>query len=144
MICVMSDPVKAMPTGAISRTYIFEGRKIGPAKTLGRPPGIVRLSADEDVLFGLHLAEGLETSLDALAKGFRPVWSAGSTNIMASFPILTAIHCLTVFADNDPNDAGPRAANEVVGRWGAADREGHGYMREAAGDLNDAFRDLNR
>jgi hypothetical protein len=35
--------------------------------------GIVRLSADEDVVLGLHLAEGLETALTTLAKGFRPV-----------------------------------------------------------------------
>jgi Toprim domain len=140
IIGVMTDPVTAKPTGAISRTYLSEGRKIGPAKTLGRPPGIVRLSADEDVLLGLHLAEGLETSLDAMAKGFRPIWSTGSANLMASFPVLTAIECITVFADNDPTEAGLRAANEVAERWRAADRETHVYQRETIGDFNDAFR----
>jgi putative DNA primase/helicase len=143
IIGVMSDPATAMPTGAISRTYIFEGRKIGPAKTLGRPPGIVRLSADEDLL-GLHLAEGLETALDAMAKGFRSIWSTCSANTMACFPALTAIDCLTVFADNDPNKADLRAANEVAGRWRAAGRETHVYMRGPAADFNDAFREIER
>jgi hypothetical protein len=43
IIAVMTDPVTAEPTGAISRTYIHEGRKLGKAKTLGSPAGIVRL-----------------------------------------------------------------------------------------------------
>jgi hypothetical protein len=47
IVGVMTDPVTAKPTGAISRTYIHEGRKIGKAKTLGSPVGIVRLSPDE-------------------------------------------------------------------------------------------------
>ena len=90
IVGLMTDPVTAKPTGAISRTYIHEGRKTGKAKTLGRPVGIVRLSADEDVLVGLHLAEGLETALAAMAKGFRPVWSTGSAGLMAAFPSSSA------------------------------------------------------
>ena len=43
IVGVMTDPVTAKPTGAISRTYILEGRKVGKAKTLGAPAGIVRL-----------------------------------------------------------------------------------------------------
>jgi hypothetical protein len=61
IVGIMTDPVTAEPTGAISRTYLApDGTKVGPAKTLGSPPGIVRLSRDEDVLDGLHIAEGLE------------------------------------------------------------------------------------
>ena len=86
IIAVMTDVITAAPTGAISRTYIREGRKVCPAKTLGSPAGIVRLSLDEDVLEGLHIAEGLETALDVMAEGFRPCWSTGSTALMAKFP----------------------------------------------------------
>ena len=69
IIGVMTDPVTALPTGAVSRTYIDEKlHKIGKAKTLGSPAGIIRLTSDEDVLLGLHLAEGLETALSAMAK----------------------------------------------------------------------------
>lgn len=56
IVGVMTDAVTACPTRAISRTYIHNGRKIGKAKTLGAPAGIVRLTPDEDVLEGLHLA----------------------------------------------------------------------------------------
>jgi hypothetical protein len=143
IVGVMTDPVTARPTGAISRTYIDENlRKIGKAKTLGSPAGIVRLTPDDEVLEGLHLAEGLETALDAMARGFRPIWSTGSTALMAKFPVLAGVDCLTIFADNDRNETGLIAANEVAGRWLAAGRETHVYLRETMGDLNDAFREL--
>jgi hypothetical protein len=66
IVAVMTDPVSAKPTGGISRTYIHEGQKIAKAKGLGSA-GIVRLTPDEHVLGGLHLAEGLETALDMMA-----------------------------------------------------------------------------
>jgi Toprim domain/CHC2 zinc finger len=144
IVSLMTDPVTAKPTGAISRTYIHEGRKIGKAKTLGRPVGIVRLSADEDVLVGLHLAEGLETALAAMAKGFRPVWSTGSAGLMAALPVLVGVEALTLFADNDLSGVGLWAANEVAARWRSAGRRAHVYLGEAIGDLNDAFRELDR
>jgi CHC2 zinc finger/Toprim domain len=144
IVGVMTDPVTATPTGAISRTYLHEALKVGKAKTLGLPVGIVRLSADEDVLVGLHLAEGLETALAAMAKGFRPVWSTGSAGLMAAFPVLVGVEALTLFADNDLSGAGLRAANEVAARWRSAGRRAHVYLWEAIGDLNDAFRELDR
>jgi putative DNA primase/helicase len=102
IIGVMTDPVTAKPTGAISRTYIDpSGRKLGKAKTLGVPAGIVRLSLDEDVLEGLHLAEGIETALTGMAAEYRPMWSAGSTGLMAKFPVLRGIEALTLIADHD-------------------------------------------
>jgi Toprim domain/Zinc-binding domain of primase-helicase len=145
IIGIMTDPVTAKPTGAISRTYLDrEGRKIGKAKTLGRPVGIVRLSRDEDVLGGSHIAEGIETALDAMARGWRPMWSTGSANLMASFPVLAGIEALTIFADNDVNGVGLRAAIEAAERWLAAGREVHVYQRETTGDLNDAYREVER
>jgi hypothetical protein len=144
VVAVMTDPVTAKPTGAISRTYIHEGLKVGKAKTLGSPVGIVRLSADEDVLLGLHLAEGLETAFAAMAKGFRPAWSTGSAGVMAAFRVLVGVEALTLFADNDLSGAGLRAANEVAARWRSAGRRAHVYLRGAMGDLNDAFRELDR
>jgi putative DNA primase/helicase len=145
IVGIMTDPVTAMPTGAISRTYLTPDLvKVGKAKTLGTPTGIVRLSRDEDVGAGLHLAEGLETGVDALAKGFRPTWSTGSTSLMASFPVLPGVEALTLFADNDFSGAGLRAAIPAAARWRAAGRETHVYLRNTIGDLNDAFRELDR
>jgi Toprim domain-containing protein/CHC2-type zinc finger protein len=145
IIAVMTNVITAAPTGAISRTYLdSEGHKVGKAKTLGSPAGIIRLSEDADVLEGLHIAEGLETALDVMAEGFRPTWSTGSTALMAKFPVLAGIECLTVVADHDLNGAGLRAASEAADRWQTAGPETHVFQRETPGDFNDAFREIER
>jgi hypothetical protein len=136
IVGVMTDPITAMPTGGISRTYIHEGQKVTKAKSLG-PAGIVRLSLDEDVLERLHIAEGLETALGAMSKGLRPMWATGSTAIMAKFPILSGIKALTIIADHDANGAGERAAAEVASRWREAGKEARVWRPKSIGDLND-------
>ena len=137
IIGVMTDPVTAEPTGAISRTYIHEGRKLGKAKTLGSPAGIIRLSEDADVLEGLHIAEGLETALAGMSIGLRPMWAAGSTALMAKFPVLSGVEALTVIVDHDANAAGERAARELEARWLDAGREVRLLRSDDYGDLND-------
>jgi Toprim domain/CHC2 zinc finger len=138
IVGTMTDPVTAMPTGAISRTYLtLDLAKVGKAKTLGKPAGIVRLSADEDVLLGLCLAEGLESALCVLAAGFRPCWSTGSSGLMAAFPLLKGLGALTLVADNDANEAGIRAARATAERWLAAGREVRIVRPRAIGDFND-------
>ena len=137
IIAVMTDPVTAEPTGAISRTYIHEGRKLGKAKTLGSPAGIIRLSEDADVLEGLHIAEGLETALAGMSIGLRPMWAAGSTALMAKFPVLSGVEALTVIVDHDANAAGERAARELEARWLDAGREVRLLRSDDYGDLND-------
>jgi hypothetical protein len=140
IVAVMTDPVTALPTGAISRTYLdpSTGRKIGKAKSLGTPAGIVRLTPDEDVATGLHLAEGLETALAAMAIGLRPIWSTGTTSLLKAFPVLPGVECLTVLADHDHNGAGEHAAGIAVRRWRDARREARILRRRDPGDLNDA------
>ena len=144
IVGVMTDAMTAEPTGAISRTYIGpDGAKLGKAKTLGSPPGIVRLSPDDEVLGGLFLAEGLETALSGMAIGLRPMWSTGGRGQMASFPLLDGIEALNVIADHDPSGAGEEAALKVAARWQAAGREVNLYLPEATGDdLNDALRGI--
>src|SRR5580693_168847 len=137
IISVMTDMITAEPTGAISRTYIHEGRKLGKAKTLGSPAGIIRLSEDADVLEGLHIAEGLETALAGMSIGLRPMWAAGSTALMAKFPVLSAVEALTVIVDHDANAAGERAARELEARWLDAGREVRLLRSDDYGDLND-------
>jgi hypothetical protein len=144
LIGIMTDPITAKPTGAISRTFIHEGRKIGKAKTLGSPVGIVRLSADEDVVGGLCLAEGLETCLAAMAKGFRPAWACGSAGLLAAFPVLAGVEAHTLFADNDASGTGLRAASQAAARWRAAGRETHVYLCEVLGDFNDVLLETGR
>jgi Toprim domain/CHC2 zinc finger len=136
IVAVMTDPVTALPTGGISRSFIHEGRKVGKAKGLG-PAGITRLTPDEDMLGGLHIAEGLETALAAMSKDMRPMWSTGSTSIMAKLPVLSGIQCITINADHDENGAGERAANEAGQRWLDAGREARVWTPSTLGDFND-------
>jgi hypothetical protein len=143
IVGVMTDAVTAKPTGAISRTYLDgDGRKIGKAKTLGSPAGIVRLSRDEDVLGGLHLAEGLETALAAMSIGLRPIWATGSTALMAKFPVLDGIECLTLIADHDASGTGEKAARAAESRWRQAKREVRIFRTDQIGDINDALAGL--
>jgi Toprim domain/CHC2 zinc finger len=145
IVAVLSDPVSANPTGAVSRTYVDgDLRKIAKARTLGAPTGIVRLSRDEDVLGGLFLAEGLETALAAMALGLRPIWSTGSTAEMARFPVLNGIEALTVIADNDRKGGGEKAARAVEARWRGAGREVRIFRSDRLGDLNDAIAESSR
>jgi hypothetical protein len=139
IIGVMTAPVTAGRTGAISRTYISEGHKVAKAKTLGGPSGIIRLSLDEDVLEGLHLAEGLETALTAMALGLRPIWATGSSGKMARFPLLNGIGTLTILADHDPKGAGEKAARAIEATWRSAGREVRIFRSDQLGDLNDAI-----
>jgi putative DNA primase/helicase len=143
---IMSDPVTAAPTGAVSRTYLgSDGNKIGKAKTLGRPAGLIRLSRDDEVEGGLHLAEGLETGLAAMALGFRPLWATGSTSLMRVFPVLGGIESLTILADRDPNEAGEKAGKEAARRWREAGREARILrLRNGQGDINVALRKETR
>jgi hypothetical protein len=138
IIGIMTDPVTAEPTGAISRTYITADlRKVCGAKTLGKPRGIIRLDEDASVTYALNLAEGIETALTAIARGFRPCWSIGDKAMMAAFPVLAGIESLTLFADNDPDGGGLRAAQEAQTRWLTAGREARVFMTDKFGDLND-------
>jgi putative DNA primase/helicase len=139
IVAVLTDPVTAAPTGGITRTYLHEGRKITKAKGLG-PAGITRLDLDERVLGGLFLAEGLETALAAASIGLRPMWSVGSTAIMARLPVVGGIEAITVLADNDANGAGERAARELAARWTEARKSVRLWIPTSAGDFNDALR----
>lgn len=140
LIGIMTDPVTAKLTGAISRTYLgADGAKVGKAKTLAAPAGIVRLSRDEDVLGGLHLAEGIESGLCALSLGFRPLWVTGSTSLMRVFPLLGGIERLSILADRDANGAGENAAKVAACRWREAGRDARiRRLSQGLGDVNDA------
>lgn len=142
IVATLTDPVTAERTGGISRSFIHHGRKIGKAMSLGGSgrPGIIRLSPDDEVLTGLHIAEGLETALDGMMRGFIPLWATGSTVMMAKLPVLNGIECLTILADNDENGAGVKAAIEAGQRWRAAGREVLIFEPLEPGDLNDLTR----
>ncbi|MER9965579.1 toprim domain-containing protein [Mesorhizobium sp. M0060] len=115
------DP-EAPPT-AIHRTRIKpDGSGHDGKKMLGSVAGqCIKLSPDENVAEGLHLAEGVETSLALWQRGWRPIWAAATAGIMRAFPVLAGVECLTLAADHD--HTGLSAAQECAERWAAASKE---------------------
>lgn len=96
--------------------------------------GVVKLSPDAEVTYGLGIAEGIETGLAVLSTGWAPVWSALSAGGISGFPVLNGIEDLTIFADADP--AGKSAAEKCARRWSDAGR--HVFIRVPnKGDWND-------
>ena len=139
IVGIMTDPVTAQPTGAISRTYIGpDGKKVCKAKTLGEGGGVVRVSPDEDVLEGLFLPRRPRDR--ARRCGARPEADLGDRlgRPMAKFPVVAGIESLTLVADHDANGTGERTARETAERWLDAGREVRLIWPKTKGeDLND-------
>jgi hypothetical protein len=128
MVAVFRTIVGHKPV-AIHRTALTpEGRKID-RMTLGVVGGAaIKLSADEDVMTGLHVGEGIETTIAAMMMNFKPAWALGFAGAIRAFPVLSGIAALTVLVDHDQPDArgrqaGHEAARECAERWIAAGRE---------------------
>jgi hypothetical protein len=139
---------------AIHRTALTpEGRKID-RMTLGPIGGAaIKFTANADVTMGLHVGEGIETTLAGMMppRNFRPAWALGSAGGIAKFPVLAGIEALTVLVDHDKPDrngrqAGHAAAQECGERWKAAgqdvfyvipDRLGDDMADVVIGGLND-------
>jgi hypothetical protein len=116
------------PAGVHRTALTPDARKID-RRSLGTIGGAaIRISADEDVNGALVVAEGIETTLAAMAMGFSPAWALGSAGAIAALPVLAAVESLTVIVDHDEPDArgrqaGHAAARQVAQRWIAAGRE---------------------
>lgn len=134
MVALMTDAISNEPCG-VHVTYLdHDGCKI-TRKMYGRAAGAaVRLSNDEDVEYGLGIAEGIET---CLATGFSPIWACLSAGTMAAFPVLSGIEALSIYADRD--HAGMSAANECGRRWHEAGKE---VEIVAPPDIGSDFADL--
>ena len=102
--------------------------------------GVIRLWPDEAVTSGLALAEGIESAL-AAAHIFTPAWSTIDASNMASFPIVSGIETLTIFADHD--DVGIGAARLCARRWRDMGRDVRiRYPNTQGQDAADAAREV--
>lgn len=147
MLALMTTP-EADPRVGVPRpcgVHVTYLRADGSGKADGPRPkimlggaGVVRLVEDAEVTMGLGLAEGIETALTILQRGWSPVWAAGSAGVIRTFPVLGGIEALTIFADRDPR--GLSAAADCATRWSAAGREGVVRLPLIDGDWNDVLR----
>jgi putative DNA primase/helicase len=123
LVALVTDAVTAAPM-TLHRTWLAadgSGKaKLDKPRLLkkghGKRGGVVRLWPDEEVTYGLTVAEGIETALSA-AHAYKPVWSCLDAGNLAVLPPLEGIDALTIIADHD--EAGLRAADECARRWTA-------------------------
>jgi hypothetical protein len=124
---------------AVSRTYLDKDARKIERKFLGSVGGCaIKLDADDTVLGGLHIGEGVETCLAARQLGLRPTWALGSAGAIASFPILNGVESLTLLQERD--QASKQAVESCARRWHDAEKDV--VINEPIGgkDLNDAIR----
>jgi hypothetical protein len=101
--------------------------------------GVVRLWPDEEVTYGLCVAEGIETALSA-ARGFGLAWATIDAGNMEKLPVLPGIEALSIIADHDhPNPKtgqrrGLAAARECARRWAEAGCEVRIWRAPKSGD----------
>lgn len=128
LVCLITHIVTNEPL-AVHRTYLLpdgswrlpgDGAKLalGPSKG-----GCIRLSPDDAVTGGLSIVEGVETGLSIIGIGVRPVWSVLNAGGIATFPVLSGVECLNVYADNDRAKKGQEAAQRCFERWAEAGQE---------------------
>jgi putative DNA primase/helicase len=118
VVALMTDAVTNEPCG-VHRTFLNADGSKRQRRMLGRQ-GVVRITPDEDVTYGLGIAEGVEDAL-AVALDWGPAWAATCAGAIERFPVLPGIDCINIFADADA--AGTRAANACKDRWVAAGKE---------------------
>lgn len=139
MVALLRDIHTNEPCG-IHRTFLTaDGTKI-EKKMLGRAKGAaIKLSPDETVTHGLHVGEGIESTLSFMMAGYAPAWALGSAGSIAAFPVLPGIEALMIFTENDK--AGDRAADVCADRWLEADREVI-FATPQHGDGNDILKEV--
>jgi putative DNA primase/helicase len=125
---------------AIMRTALRpDARKIDRMALGPVGDAAIKLSDDADVMMGLVIGEGLETTLAGMVFGFAPAWALGSAGEIAKFPVLSGIEALTILAETEDGGASERAFQACFGRWKAARREVWRVTSLIGGDLNDAL-----
>jgi putative DNA primase/helicase len=127
MIARMVDPISGADRG-IHRTALAEpGRKApidGPKRMLGHA-GVIRLTADEFINYGIGICEGIETGIALIERASLTfMWAAGSAGGIRNFPVLhPVINSIWIFADSDDGGVSVKAAHECRDRWQKAERE---------------------
>ena len=130
---------------AITRIFLDrEGRKTG--RMFKGPVGgaAVMLDAHEDVTYGIHIGEGVETTMAGRQLGFKPAWAVGSAGAIGAFPLLACVNSVTAFAETDDNGANAREIAKLAARWQAARREVLKVTPEIGGDMNDTLQAKRR
>lgn len=138
MIALMRD-IETKEPRAIQRTFLSKDgckitrRMLGPAKSCA-------IMIDQIGGTALSIGEGLESTLSGRIFGYSPAWAVGSAGAIASFPAISDIERLFIFAENDKSGANEDAVLECRERWAGAGRMVTAIRPLAEyGDLNDEW-----
>jgi putative DNA primase/helicase len=124
---------------AVSCTYLNSQAQKIERKFHGPVGGAaVMLDPFDEVLEGLHVAEGVESAMAARQIGLRPCWALGSAGAIRCFPVIPAIESITLLAEND--EASAAAVETCAARWHTAGREVLICRPLGGKDLNDSIR----
>lgn len=122
MLAVMRDVTNGEPK-AIHRTAL-QADGLGKAEMPdgGNPKRMLGAAKGCAVMLctptnELAICEGIETGLSLHALGITNIWCVGSAGAVRCFPVLDHITNLTIYADNDTNNAGAQAAHACMTRW---------------------------
>ena len=88
----------------------------------------------------MGIAEGIESALSAMKLFRTPTWSVLSTYGIETFEPLAEIERLIVFADNDANGTGQKAAYALAVRLSGRIVVEVKFPKEPGADWNDALR----
>ena len=119
IVALMRSPFTGEPSG-IHRTFVNPDTTKRWRGMLA-PKGVICLTPSTEVTMGLGITEGLEDGLSILAAGWLPVWVACDAGAIKTFPVLSGVEFLTIFADADAT--GIKAACACAQRWKSNDRQ---------------------
>jgi putative DNA primase/helicase len=124
LVARVTDAITGEPM-TLHRTWIkADGTKASiqlprlPLKGHAKKGGVIRLWAAAPTL---GIAEGIENALTAV-QVINPSWALIDANNLARFPVIDGVSSLVIFADNDSNGTGQKAAAECAQRWVLAGR----------------------
>ena len=143
LVARVTDAITGEPM-TLHRTWIqSDGTKAPikaprlPLKGHAKKGGVIRLWP---ISATLGIAEGIETALTAV-QSVNPSWALIDAQNLAQFPALDGVSRLFIFADNDSNGTGQKAASECADRWVIAGKLVRIWIPETPDtDLNDWFR----
>lgn len=139
MVTIYVDIATNEPRG-VHRTFLRpDGTKLD-RRMLGSAKGAaIKLDDDENITYGIHVGEGIETCLSARQLGFAPIWALMSAQGINDFPVREA-DALTILGEKDPMRTNEIACKNAARRWLSAGKEVHIRFPRDGNDMNDAVR----
>ena len=125
-------------------TYLEEGKKACVASPKKMLPGTEKMTGAAIRLTGIYetigIAEGIETALAVMEIYKHPCWAAVSATMMESFQPPEGVKAVYIYADNDMNFTGQKAAYILANRLSLAGYTVGVFFPREIGDFADLLK----